>query len=118
MVTTKWHDKEFEKRVLNPKIVNFLTRLGLRGVSLAKQLISGGNDITIPGVASQTLKAVDTGRLRASLAYEIRPSELVVRIGTNVKYAIFVFLGTVNMAARPILRAMLHLLNIEFSRFR
>ena len=35
---------------------------------------------------------------------------LLVRIGTNVKYAIYVFLGTVKMRARPVLRTMLHMI--------
>jgi phage gpG-like protein len=40
-------------------------------------------------------KRVDTGLLRASVAVELRRREtLVVRIGTNVEYAIFVHDGT------------------------
>ncbi len=107
MVTQRWHDREFEAKVLNPRIVNFLTRLGLRGEAIAKELISG------------VLKAVDTGRLRASLTFEVVADKLLVRIGTNVKYAIFVFFGTPPgkpgmTRARPVLRTMLHKLRIEF----
>jgi HK97 gp10 family phage protein len=46
---------------------------------------------------------VDTGRLRASLAHVVDRENLSARIGTNVFYALFVFLGTYKMAARPIL---------------
>lgn len=107
MVTQRWHDKEFEKRVLDPRIVNFLTRLGLRGEAIAKELISG------------VLKAVDTGRLRASLTFEVDALRMVTRIGTNVKYAIFVFFGTPEgkpgmTMARPVLRRMLMMLKVEF----
>jgi hypothetical protein len=105
MVNVRWHDAEFEREVLNPAVVKLLDRIGIRGVSIAKQVISGSPDTE--------LKAVDTGRLRASLAYEVDASKLLVRIGTNVKYAIFVFLGTVKMAARPVLRTMLHILRGE-----
>lgn len=41
-------------------------------------------------------KAVDTGRLRASIGYDIRirPGKLVARVGTDVSYAAFVHEGT------------------------
>lgn len=106
MVKVRWRDKQFEREVLDPAVVRFLNRIGIRGVSIAKQLISG--------TPFPELKAVDTGRLRASLAYEVDARRLVVRIGTNVKYAIFVFLGTIKMAARPVLRTMLAMLRMEF----
>lgn len=46
---------------------------------------------------------VDTGRLRSSLTYELYRKQLRARVGTNVLYALFVFLGTYKMAPRPIL---------------
>lgn len=46
---------------------------------------------------------VDSGRLRASLTYRVDDKNLSARIGTNVFYALFVFLGTYKMPARPIL---------------
>lgn len=48
---------------------------------------------------------VQTGRLRASVAYEVDGQ--VARIGTNVIYARHLELGTSRMAARPWLRRML-----------
>ena len=102
MVKVRWNDKQFERVVLNPAAVRFMTRIGIRGEAISKELISG------------ELKAVDTGRLRASLTHEVDTYRIIVRIGTNVKYAIYVFLGTAKMAARPVLRTMLHRLRVEF----
>lgn len=48
---------------------------------------------------------VQTGRLRASVAYEV--AEQVARIGTNVIYGRHLELGTSKMAPRPWLRRML-----------
>lgn len=58
--------------------------------------------------AARQRAPVDTGRLRSSIA-TTRPEArgdrtLVVRIGSNVRYAIFVHEGTRYMRARPFLR--------------
>lgn len=103
MADAKWYDREFERGVLNPAIVKDLTRIGLQGERISKQLIAG------PG----PLHAVDKARLLNSMAFEVDEGRLIVRIGTNVKYAIYVFLGTVKMQARPVLRTMLHMLKSE-----
>jgi len=47
---------------------------------------------------------VDTGRLLNSMTHEIEPNGLVARVGTNVKYAIFNFVGTRKLSPRPVLR--------------
>lgn len=112
-VVTKWFDREFEREVLDPRILRWLNTIGARGEQLSKQLISGMFSTGDPTKAHMTLKAVDTGRLMNSLAWEVIPKRLVVRIGTNVKYAIFVFLGTFQMGARPVLRTMLSMLGRE-----
>lgn len=39
-------------------------------------------------------KAVDTGQLRSSLTHEVDMNDLSVSVGTNVKYAVYVELGT------------------------
>ncbi len=103
MVKTRWHDREFERNELNPAIVKHLDRIGIRGVTIAKKLIAGAGQ----------LHAVDTGRLLNSMAFEVDERRLIVRIGTNVKYAIYVFMGTAKMRARPVLRTMLAMLKIE-----
>ena len=104
MGSVKWDQRELDKLV-EKEMTSLLTRLGIRGSSLAKQLITGKID--------PQLRAIDKGRLRASLTYEVVADRLLVRIGTNVKYAIFVFLGTSKMIARPVLRVMLMMLRSE-----
>lgn len=104
MVRRRWDDAKLNRHV-DEEAEKLLTRIGIRGVTIYKQVISGSPD--------PELKAVDKGVLRASGAFEVEPQNLLVRIGTNVEYAIFVFLGTVKMAARPVLRTMLHILRAE-----
>ena len=45
---------------------------------------------------------VQTGRLRGSIAWEVRPT-FEARVGTNVKYGLWLQTGTKRMAARPYL---------------
>lgn len=60
---------------------------GYRVQAQARKNLGGG--------AGSGPKRVDTGLLRASIAVELRRREtLVVRIGTNVEYAIYVHEGT------------------------
>ena len=47
---------------------------------------------------------VRTGRLRNSISYGVDTSEPAVYIGSNVKYAPYVELGTSKMRARPYLK--------------
>lgn len=55
--------------------------------------------------AAKQLCPVDTGRLRSSITNELGQDGegLVATIGTNVEYAVYVELGTRNMAAQPFL---------------
>jgi len=100
MVKVRWNDKEFEKKGLDPAIVRFLVKIGLMGAALAQ-------------VITDRVGAVDTGALLKSIAHEVDPRRLILRIGTNIKYAIYVFMGTFRMRARPILRMMLVELRIN-----
>ena len=102
-VKVKWNDREFERNVLNPKVANFLNRIGASGETISKRLIADAGP----------LHAVDTARLLNSMTFEVDERRLIVRIGTNVLYAIYVFLGTFKMKARPILRTMLAMMRIE-----
>jgi hypothetical protein len=105
MVDIKWRDKEFERQVLIPEEVKLLNKIGARGEAVSKLLISQ------PG----PLRAVDKGVLLNKTGFDpATPTSLVVRIGSNTKYAIHVFMGTVKMKARPVLRTMLHMLRSEF----
>lgn len=47
------------------------------------------------------MRAVDTGRLRASISYQPDVANSQVHIGTNVEYGPYVHDGTSRMAARP-----------------
>lgn len=113
MVTERWHDREFERKVLDPGVIRFLNRIGARGEAIAKELISG------------PLRAIDKGILRASLTFEVIAEKFTARIGVPkhseegvpLKYAIYVFMGTVKMKARPVLRTMLAHLQIEIRRW-
>lgn len=103
MPDTKFYDREFERRVLNPEILKLMNRLGASGERISKLLISQ------PG----PLRAVDKSILLNSMGFEPNPAGKFVRVGTNVEYANFVFLGTSKMKARPVLRTMLHMLTVE-----
>jgi HK97 gp10 family phage protein len=65
--------------------------------------------VTHVASAPGTAPAVDTGRLRASITHELgRDSRgLYARIGTNVRYAVYLELGTRRMRPRPFLRPAL-----------
>lgn len=112
-VTVKWHDKEFERQELDPAIVRWLDRIGARGEALSKHIISGG--------MGAGLRAVDKGFLMNSLSWVIDARRQIIRIGTYIarsdgkplKYAVYVFLGTHKMRARPVLRTMLAMLKVE-----
>lgn len=47
---------------------------------------------------------VDTGRLRASITHEVRPSEQAVYVGTPVEYAAYVEMGTSRSRPYPYLK--------------
>jgi phage gpG-like protein len=48
-----------------------------------------------------------TGRLRSSITHEVQPGGRVVRIGTNLKYGLYLEVGTARMSPRPWLRRAL-----------
>ena len=104
MGSVKWDQRELD-RVVEKEMTSWLTRIGIRGETLAKQLITGKID--------PQLRAIQFGLLRASLTYEVVADKLLVRIGTNKDYAIHVFMGTAKMIARPVLRVMLMMLRAE-----
>lgn len=70
---------------LDAAVVRALTMIGIKAEGNAKKLCP-----------------VDTGRLRNSISWAVRDDS--VYIGTNVKYAPYVELGTSRMAERPYLR--------------
>lgn len=112
MVKVRYFDKQVHRDV-DRKIVDWMNRIGARGEEIAKRLISGQ--------IMPELRAVDTGFLRTSLSWIINPRKRIIRIGTyiartdgkSLEYAIHVFLGTVKMPARPVLRTMLQMIRVE-----
>lgn len=99
-VTHKLNQAEIRRILTSPSgpVAKALLVRGYRVQALAKKNLGGGTG-TGP-------KRIDTGRLRSSIAVELRrgPRGLLVRIGTNVEYAIFVHEGTgiYGKNARPI----------------
>jgi hypothetical protein len=112
MVRVRWYDKEVEREV-DRKTTDLLNRIGARGEAISKKLISGE--------LQPALRAVDKGFLMNSLSWIIDVGSRRVRIGTYIArsdgkplhYAVYVFLGTIKMKARPVLRTMLALLKAE-----
>lgn len=47
---------------------------------------------------------VDTGRLRASMKYEVQAGQKQVIVGSDVEYAPYIELGTRNQRAKPYLK--------------
>lgn len=77
--------------ILNTQEINKL--LQSPSGAVAQDLLIRGNRVKN---AAQRLCPVDQGRLRASISTELAfdEGELVVRVGTNVDYAIYVHNGT------------------------
>lgn len=48
-----------------------------------------------------------TGTLQRSVTYEVNPTTMTARVGTNIKYGRYLEFGTRKMAARPWLRRSL-----------
>lgn len=84
-MTVKWHPEKFNKE-LHRHIIGILHYCAL--IVLADAIKNC---------------PVDTGRLRASLTYWVDEEHLRAYVGTVVKYAIYVFLGTSKMAPRDVL---------------
>ena len=53
---------------------------------------------------AKKLAPVDTGNLRNSITHDLDDGEPAVYIGTNVEYAPYQELGTINMDANPFLK--------------
>ena len=79
------------KEQLNRNIEKALTEIGLKWQEIVTKEITD-------------MKAVDTGRLRSSMTYEVDAPNKRTVVGTNVEYAPYVHEGTSRMAARPFLK--------------
>jgi len=76
MNNVKWYGKAVEKEV--------------HGITVAKLTQAA---LLVERDAKKTVR-VDTGRLRASITHEIDPKDLKARVGTNVKYGVWVEVGS------------------------
>lgn len=73
--------------------------------SMNDALIKGMEKVGLTAEAYAKLKCpVDTGRLRNSISHVVQDDERAVYIGTNVEYAAYVELGTINTRAQSFLR--------------
>ena len=120
-MTVEWHGDAAMGRVRR-RAVQALTRAAISVSRRAKELLS------IPGTAQGREKGTgrykriygavvsapgepprkQTGRLRASVTYEVDEAALEARVGTNVEYGKYLELGTKRgLAPRPWLRRAL-----------
>lgn len=115
-----WHGDKV-RAAIQAEVGKRLRLCGQLGVTHAKELVSvdgtartGGGSLAYGANPSKPGDPphVQTGRLRASIAYEV--SGLVARIGTNVKYGRYLELGTSRMLPRPWLRRMLREKSSQF----
>ncbi len=89
---TKWNDKQ---------LLDVTQKSGKDYVQKICYMVEG---------AAKELVPVDIGHLMRSITNEVNIHENVITgvVGTNVKYAPYVELGTRKMAARPYLRPALY----------
>jgi hypothetical protein len=90
-MAVEWHPEKFNEK-LRARLVEILVICALMVLADAIRLCP-----------------VDTGRLRSSLTYSVDEKALRAYVGTVVAYAIYVFLGTYKMAARPVLTQSLEM---------
>lgn len=113
-----WHGEQARAMVL-ARVTRLLSAAALIVSTRAKQLLSVAGTGHARDKATGKFKrsyganpsapgeppAKQTGRLRASVAWEV--AGLVARVGTNVRYGRWLEFGTSRMAARPWLRRAL-----------
>ena len=103
------------KAQLEKNIAKTLTALGYKWQEIVTMEInaqpqfghSQGARVTGKGRTNRPgggMGAVDTGRLRGSMEFEVDTANKQVIVGTDVEYAPYVFMGTWKMPARPALQ--------------
>jgi len=105
----RWNEAEYERLIRIP-IVADLVKRAIRVQTAAKTGWSA------PPSQPGGKPAVRTNLLRGSIAWRIGTDAIspYVDVGSAVKYAIFVELGTKRMAARPYLRPALEAARVSF----
>lgn len=119
----EWHGPEAEAHVRG-RAVGWLTRAAIEVTRRARELLSVAGTAVGTGAAGGRRRGrriygavrsapgepprKQTGRLRASVAYEVDEAQLAARVGTNVEYGKHLELGTRRgLAPRPWLRRAL-----------
>lgn len=122
-MTVEWHGDEAQAHV-RARAVSFLRRAAIEVTRRAKELLSvagtavrsrstrgGRKGARVYGAARSKPgepPRKQTGRLRASVTYEVDEASLSARVGTNVEYGKHMELGTKRgLAPRPWLRRAL-----------
>jgi hypothetical protein len=92
-ITRQIHVQNIERLGASPGVVRYMTARGVQVQSAARERLR------------ESPRRIDTGTLINSIQVEVRVvgTIVIVRIGTNVEYAIFVHDGTRFMAANPFL---------------
>lgn len=111
----EWHGDE-AKRHVHARAVRFLHRAAITVKNRAKVLLSVAGTGRVKGKKAGPVThsrpgeppRKQTGRLRASVAYEVDEASLTARVGTNVEYGRHLELGTKKgILPRPWLRRAL-----------
>jgi HK97 gp10 family phage protein len=109
-VNMKWHGDDF-KRDLGKTIRAKLTTCGEIIISDAQRSMmepkTGSPGPQTTRSAPGESPAVQTGTLKESLAQEPLEDRVGIRVGTNIRYGLYLELGTRKMRARPWLRPAL-----------
>lgn len=119
-----WFDKDKILAEMRKRVTAGVTKLGNATEEYIKRSFRSGPQILVAKRGGKTRGAnkkerrafargkggeppfIQTGRLRRSITNEIiqEAEEVLLRVGTNVKYAAHLEFGTKKMAARPFLR--------------
>ena len=90
------------KAITHAQLKRFMVAKGLTVQRTAQDSMRGGGSPHTPSRPGEP-PAVDTGTLRRSIQMEVNatPALIVVRVGTNLKYGLFLELGTIHIEPRP-----------------
>lgn len=126
MNNVEWHGNEATIHV-HGKALRILSRAAMTCSRRAKELLSVQGTVKLDSFGKMTRNKKgqfkrqygsnpsapgepphkQTGRLRMSVTHEIDEANATARVGTNIKYGLYLELGTKKMAARPWLRRAL-----------
>lgn len=96
MPEIKWKDKEV-KAAVKVKAADYIQKILFMMEAHAKSQMAASGSPSQPG----DYPGVDTSRFMTSLTTELDREKLEGRFGSNLKYPIYLELGTPKMAPRP-----------------